>query len=166
MSLPNYLAKIKSAGIYRFVWDKSQVPPQQAETMRLVIGYSDKGPFNTPVYVESPSDFTSIYGNISKRLERKGVYFHRLAQQALQAGPILALNLKPFTDETVGYVNFNANEATAFGDAGVEASEAAVANVFNTNRFWVLDPDTMVDSIKAGGANLTKYITIAATDTK
>ena len=38
MSLPNYLAKIKSSGIYRFVWDKSEVPPQQAETLRLVVG--------------------------------------------------------------------------------------------------------------------------------
>ena len=62
MSLPNYLAKIKSSGIYRFVWDKSQVEPQQAETLRLVVGYSEKGPFNTPVYIDNVNDFTSIYG--------------------------------------------------------------------------------------------------------
>lgn len=160
MSLPNYLAKIKSAGIYRFVWDKSQVPPQQAETLRLVVGYSDKGPFNTPVYVESPSDFTAIYGNISKRLERKGVYFHRLAQQALQAGPILALNLKPFTDETVGYVNFNASEVGGF--AGQAANTEAVEKVFDHNRFWTIDPDALVKNI----STLTSYMTIAATDTK
>ena len=51
MSLPNYLAKIKSSGIYRYVFDKSLVPPQAAETLRLVVGYSEKGPFNTPVYL-------------------------------------------------------------------------------------------------------------------
>ena len=175
MSLPNYLAKIKSAGIYRFVWDKSQVAPQQAETLRLVVGYSDKGPFNTPVYVESVSDFTAIYGNISKRLERKGVYFHRLAQQALQAGPILALNLKPFTKsepatddkeavvgEQVGYINFNASDVAALGDSDDAVNLVDVEKVFNTKRFWALDPDTMVDNIGA----LTNYVTVAATDAK
>ena len=162
MSLPNYLAKIKSAGIYRFVWDKSQVAPQQAETLRLVVGYSDKGPFNTPVYVESVSDFTAIYGNISKRLERKGVYFHRLAQQALQAGPILALNLKPFGEESVGYINFNASDVAALGDSDDSVKSVGVETVFNTKRFWALDPDTMVENI----GNLDGYITVAATDTK
>ena len=57
MSLPNYLAKIKSSGIYRFVWDKSVVPAQEAETLRLVVGYSEKGPFNTPVYIDNTTDF-------------------------------------------------------------------------------------------------------------
>ena len=99
MSLPNYLAKIKSSGTYRFVFDDSTISPQEAaETLRLVCGYSEKGPFNTPVLVETPNDFITIFGNISKRLERRGVYFHRMALQALQAGPILALNLKPFND--------------------------------------------------------------------
>lgn len=96
MSLPNYLAKIKSSGVYRFVWDKSIVPSEEAETLRLLVGYSEKGPFNTPVYFDNTSDFINTFGNISKRLERKGVFFHRSAIQALSAGPILALNLKPF----------------------------------------------------------------------
>ena len=64
MSLPNYLAKIKSAGIYRFVWDKSIAPIQAADTLRLVVGYSEKGPFNTPTYIQSASEFIQIYGNI------------------------------------------------------------------------------------------------------
>ena len=39
MSLPNYLAKIKSSGLYRFTFDKSQIPSElSAETMRLVVG--------------------------------------------------------------------------------------------------------------------------------
>lgn len=172
MSLPNYLAKIKSAGVYRFVWDKSVVPPQQAETLRLVVGYSEKGPFNTPVYVESVSDFKSIYGNISKRLERKGAYFHRLAEQALQAGPILALNIKPFTEaditdesgavikaaEKVQYVNFNASELPT----SEYISSVSVKTLYDTNRFWKLDAEKMVENI----GSLQNYITIAATDTK
>ena len=115
MSLPNYLSNIKSSGIYRFVWDKSQVPAQAAETLRLVVGYSEKGPFNTPVYIESVGDFISIYGNISKRLERRGVFFHRMAIQALSTGPILALNLKPFEEETVTFAAFSSSDLTDEG---------------------------------------------------
>ena len=96
MSLPNYLAKIKSSGIYRFVWDKSQVTAAEAETLRLVVGYSEKGPFNTPVYIDNTADFKTIFGGINKKLEKRGVFFHRMALQALSAGPILALNLKKF----------------------------------------------------------------------
>ena len=156
MSLPNYLAKIKSSGVYRFVWDKSEVPPQQAETLRLVVGYSEKGPFNTPVYIESESDFTSIYGNLSKRLERRGVYFHRLAQQALQAGPILALNLKPFNEETIEYTSFNASEI-----ANPAIQSTMVKSIYDTNRFWALDADQLPERL-----GTSKYVTIAATDVK
>ena len=155
MSLPNYLAKIKSSGIYRFVWDKSVIPAQEAETLRLLVGYSEKGPFNTPVYVESESDFNTIYGSISKRLERRGVYFHRLAQQALQSGPILALNVKPFNDEEVQYVEFNASDKTF-----VQKS-TKVNSVYDTNRFWMLDSDQLPERL-----NCSKYITLATTDTK
>lgn len=156
MSLPNYLAKIKSAGIYRFVWDKSQLPPQQAETMRLVVGYSEKGPFNTPVYIETVADFKAIYGNSTKRLERKGVYFHRLAEQALAAGPILAINLKPFSDEKV-QTWFKDGKEINTGECG----EIEVSKLYDTNRFWTLD----VDQIPAKD-NLDKYFNIAATDVK
>lgn len=158
MSLPNYLANIKSSGTYRFVWDKSQVPAQEASTLRLVVGYSDKGPFNTPVYVESANDFVSIFGNISKRLERRGVYFHRSAIQALSAGPILAINLKPFTQEKLEYLTVDASEING---EGVSPSETAVTTVFDTTRFWALDPAVMVEKLAD-----EKYLTIAATDTK
>ena len=136
MSLPNYLAQIKSSGIYRFVWDKSQVPPQQAETMRLLVGYSEKGPFNTPVYVESVQDFISIFGNVSKRLERKGVYFHRLAQQALQAGPILALNLKKFEAEETNYLTFNPSQINSLGDEGLTPKSTSIKTIRQRQKGW------------------------------
>jgi hypothetical protein len=160
MSLPNYLAKIKSAGIYRFVWDKSEVPPQQAETLRLVVGYSEKGPFNTPVYIDKPSDFTSIYGGISKRLEKKGVYFHRLAQQALQVGPILAFNIKPFKDEEVEYINFDCSESIT------EVRKMPVVDLYDTNRFWAIDADLLPSKIASVNAAAKKYVSIASTDVK
>ena len=159
MSIPQHLAKIKSSGIYRFVWDKSEVPPQQAETLRLVIGYSDKGPFNTLVYTESSNEFTKIFGNISKRKERKGVYFHRLAQQALSAGPILALNLKPFTSETVSTVCFNGKDLSGLDSEDLD--QTLVKDLYNTNRFWKLDPDELPKKL-----NSSSYVNLAMTDVK
>lgn len=177
MSLPNYLAKIKSAGVYRFVWDKSQVPPQQAETLRLVVGYSEKGPFNTPVYIENTDDFKTIFGSASKRLERKGVYFHRLAEQALLAGPILALNIKPFTgpikDESGDITNdgkYEVVNVAAFNGSSEGASEyvtktIAVSDLYDTNRFWKLNEDTIPNKI-SNISHAPRYINIAATDTR
>ena len=126
MAIPNYLAKIKSSGVYRYVFDKSEVPSSERTSMRLVVGYSEHGPFNTPVYIEDAQDFINTFGNISRRLERKGVFFHRLALQALSAGPILALNIKPFKNETTKMVSFNASDTLCRGKIQIEAKVNAV----------------------------------------
>lgn len=160
MSLPNYLAKIKSSGIYRFVWDKSEIAGVDAEVLRLVVGYSEKGPFNTPVYVKSTTEFKSIFGDISKKLEKRGVYFHRNAIQALKAGPILCLNLKKFSNETVTAANFDVlpdrNSTT-----DIHLEQVGIESIYNTTRFWKLDPDTLQHHF-----NSDKYISLAATDSR
>ena len=167
MSLPSYLAKIQSSGVYRYVFDKSIVPSQTAGTLRLLIGYSEKGPFNTPVYIENKSDFINLFGNISKRLERKGVFFHRCALQALTSGPILALNIKPFekqdsvndsANESVNYLAFDPWDQDLYSK---ELEEISVVNVYNTDRFWKLDEDILPKKL-----NTEKYINIVATDSK
>lgn len=177
MSLPNYLAKIKSSGMYRFTFDKSQLPAATAETMRLVIGYSEKGPFNNPVYIENKQDFINLFGNINKRLEKKGVFFHRLALQALSAGPILALNLKPFKDlnegesgivEEVDYLSFDPCDIVA--ETAITTNKMRVLDLFDRDRFWKIDSDLLPKKIndEKGGNDtniLNSYINIAATDT-
>ena len=169
MSLPNYLAKIKSSGMYRFTFDKSQLPAASAETMRLVIGYSEKGPFNNPVYIENKQDFINLFGNVNKRLEKKGVFFHRLALQALSAGPILALNLKPFdsnsknadTKEEIDYVSFNPCDVVA--NNSIEINSMSVLDLFDRDRFWKIESDQLPYKInKDKGTN--EYINIAAID--
>lgn len=159
MSLPNYLANIKSSGIYRFVWDNSIVSAQQAETLRVLIGYSEKGPFNTPVYIESPSDYITIYGNISKKLERKGIFFHRMSLQALSSGPILALNLKPFSDEKVDYATYNPKDLNTLS---IQKQGLEITKLYDTNRFWYLDYDQLPAKI----GDSAKYVSIAASDVK
>jgi len=145
MSLPNYLAKIKSSGIYRFVWDKSEVTATEAETLRLVVGYSEKGPFNTPVYIDNTGDFKTIFGDVNKKLEKRGVFFHRMALQALSAGPILALNLKKFvskeedsTDyEHVEYVHGTPNKSwdmTTDTTPVIKIDSAELKEIYDTAR--------------------------------
>lgn len=165
MSLPNYLAKIKSAGIYRFVWDKSTAPIAAAETLRLVVGYSEKGPFNTPVYVDNTADFIKIFGNINKKLEKRGVFFHRLALQSLGAGPILALNLKRFTDEEVSYINSDIAYDMDSDFAWLNNDKLSVEKVFDTTRFWALEPDVLPANVKQK-RDKHGYLTIATTDSK
>ena len=161
MSLPIHLQSIKSSGVYRFVYDKSVMNNQLSpETLRLLVGYSDKGPFNTPVYITSRDEFIKTYGNISKRLEKKGIYFHRLALEALNGGPILCLNLKAFTDESVRFVNFDANDIYSVTTPTGDTNKKTVTTLYDTNRFWTINAEDLVDAVT------NKYMVISATDTK
>ena len=151
MAIPVQFQQFKSAGIYRVVYDRSTVLGTEAELLRLVVGYSPKGPFNTPVYVKSVSDFKAMFGGISKALEKRGCFFHRTCIHALEAGPILALNLKPFSTESVGYA--------AISKSGIDTSDPKkVTEIYDTTRFWKLDPD------KLNGDDA--YFHIAATNSK
>lgn len=151
MAIPVQFQQFKSAGIYRVVYDRSTVLGTEAELLRLVVGYSPKGPFNTPVYVKSVSDFKAMFGGISKALEKRGCFFHRTCIHALEAGPILALNLKPFTTEEVG--------CAAISKSGIDTNDPKkVTEIYDTTRFWKLDPD------KLNGDDA--YFHIAATNSK
>lgn len=119
MAITNYLAKIKSSGVYRYVFDKSEIPATERNSLRLVVGYSERGPFNTPVFISDASEFIATFGNVSRRMERKGVFFHRMALQALEAGPILALNIKPFKNESAKMISFNASDLVCSDDIEV-----------------------------------------------
>ena len=151
MAIPVQFQQFKSSGIYRGVYVRSTVLGTQAELLRLVVGYSPKGPFNTPVYVKSVSDFRTMFGGISKALEKRGCFFHRTCIHALEAGPILALNLKPFTEEAVG--------CAAISNDGIDISDPKlVTEIYDTTRFWKLEPEKLNDE--------KSYFHIAATNSK
>ena len=70
---------------------------------------------------------------------------------ALEAGPILALNLKPFSTESVG--------CAAISDNGIDTSDPKlVTEIYDTTRFWKLEPEKLNDS--------ESYFHIAATNSK
>lgn len=157
MAIPVYMQNFRHAGIYRVVFDKSTILNQDTNVLRLLVGYSDKGPFNIPTYVQSASDFISMYGGINKTQERRGNFFHRTALAMLNVSPILVLNLKKFANEQVTGMqidtNFNANNP-------IDTVKINVEDIYDTTRFWSLDPEKLND---VRGA---EYINIATTDVK
>lgn len=157
MAIPVYLQNFKHAGLYKIVFDRSTVLSQDTNVLRLLVGYSDKGPFNIPTYIQSAADFIAMYGNINKTQERRGNFFHRTALQMLSVSPILCLNLKKFDTENVTgaqiNTNFNAKDT-------IDTVQIPVADVYDTTRFWSLDPE------KLNEVRGSEYINIATTDVK
>ena len=100
MAISPQLRQFKSSGVYRLEFDKSQTSNIDVSTLRLMVGHSKKGPYNSPILIENVEDFKNVFGDIDKSLEKKGMYFHRSCLAALSRGPILCLNLTTFTAAT------------------------------------------------------------------
>ena len=136
MALSPQLLQFKSSGVYRLEFDKSQTVNIPAETIRLVVGRSKKGPYNTPVFIENTEQFTQVFGGIDKALEKKGMYFHRSCIETLSRGPILALNLTAAdAADRIALVS----PATNSSQEGLAATKASVqySTIFDTDKFWV-----------------------------
>lgn len=164
MAIPVYLQQFKAAGIYRVVFDHSTILNTDTQILRLVVGYSEKGPFNIPVLVRNPQDFKLLYGGISKKLEKRGIYFHRMALQMLQVAPIICLNLKKFENETVG----GASIATDFNPKfnPIDTVNIKVEDIYDTTRFWELDANQLNNLRSADGTLMDQYINLCTTNTK
>ena len=166
MAIPVKFQQFKSAGIYRIVYDKSTVLGTEAELLRLVVGYSPKGPFNTPVYIKSVSEFKTIFGDVSKSLEKRGCYFHRTCIHALSSGPILCLNLKKFSDGTGVGSKENVMQLTTDPEQPFHTIMRSVPSLYDTTRFWTLEPENLndVNSKNSVDADTASYLNIAAID--
>ena len=141
MALSPQLLQFKSSGVYRLEFDKSQTVNIPAETIRLVVGRSNKGPYNTPVLVEDVEQFKQVFGGIDKSLEKKNMFFHRSAIEALSRGPILALNLTKDDEDDKVSVFSPATNSSAEGLSAntIQSSEALAkkfSDVFDTDKFW------------------------------
>ena len=136
MALSPQLLQFKSSGVYRLEFDKSQTVNIPAETIRLVVCRSKKGPYNTPVFIENVEQFTQVFGGIDKALEKQGMYFHRSCIETLSRGPILALNLTAAdAADRIALVS----PATNSSQEGLDATTASVqySSIFDTDKFWV-----------------------------
>ena len=145
MSLPVYLSNIKSSGVYVFEFDKSQIVTTTTATIRLIIGFSKVGPFNTPVFCQDYAFFQNVYGKRDKQLESKGSYFHLSAQEMLLDSPIIALNLLSLDNslDQTEFISFS----TAANQKNQKTGLAPLSGNFNTSKFWKLDSDKVLNNI-------------------
>ena len=149
MALDAELFNLKSAGTYRFERDKSEISNDVATTisnLRLVVGFSKMGPFNTVKLVTSPTQFIKLYGNIDRSLEKKGSFFHRSALAALSAGPILCLNLlnlDPDKDQVV-----EKSFSVSAGDTNKPSVTLPLQSLYNTDKFWFASDEAYLDAVE------------------
>ena len=94
------LSAFKASGVYTLEFDASENIIINPQTIRLVVGYSSIGLFNTPVYCPDVTSFQAVFGDIDRAVEKKGSFFHRSALTCLQSGPIFALNLRILNNTT------------------------------------------------------------------
>ena len=164
MALSPQLLQYKSSGVYRLEFDKSQTANIPAETIRLVVGHSKKGPYNTPVLVSTVEQFIEVFGSIDRNLEKKGMFFHRSALAALTRGPILAINLAKFTDaDRINYAALSTNGADSVSN--ILARDDAYYSFFNTEKFWSPSDEALNDVVGSSRVdNLLRFANIKQDD--
>ena len=149
MAIDVELAGLKAAGTYRFERDLSTLSSGGAteaySNLRLIVGFSKKGPFNSVQLITSSSQFIKLYGNIDRTLEKRGSYFHRSALVALSAGPILCLNLLTLNPEKDQVMHRSIS--TCIKKSNRNICTLPYQTVFNTDKFWFLSSESYLDSV-------------------
>jgi len=160
MALSPQLLNFKSSGVYRLEFDKSQTANINVETLRLVVGHSRKGPYNTPVLIDSQETFNNVFGSIDKGLEKKGMFFHRSCIEALTRGPILALNLGKFVadNDLANYQSLSTN-GTVDANASVDGSKD-YDKFFDNDKFMTPSDTATLATIANGDNNLLNFVNI------
>lgn len=88
------LNSFKAAGIYTLEVDNTaRVADESVDSLRMLVGFSNKGPFNRPVLLTEDADRLRIFGDVDTKLEHKGCFFNRMLRTLVAGGPVIALNL-------------------------------------------------------------------------
>lgn len=154
------LGKYKRPAIYIEEIDNSLIElPAQNVLINLVPGFSKKGPFNRPVYVDNKVDFERIFGTIDRQLENKGSYFHRTCLKMLESGPIWALNLLSTVPERdiLNYVSISTTAIYQNSDITNQYT-APFERFFNRQDFWVRDEESFLDVVNENGDDLERLL--------
>jgi hypothetical protein len=165
MALSPNLLQFKSSGVYRLEFDKSQTVNIPAETIRLVVGRSKKGPYNTPVLIEDVEQFIQVFGGVDKSLEKKNMFFHRSAIECLSRGPILALNMTTADDNDKVAIFSPATNSGIEGLASVPANGSSqllkkYSDVFDTDKFWVPSDEKLLTAAAQDTNHAISFVNI------
>jgi hypothetical protein len=150
------LNRFKASGVYTVEFDASERIVISTQTIRLVVGFSRKGPFNAPVFLRDIKNGRRIFGEIDKFLESKGSFFHRALETCLTTGPIFALNLLPLNNVPVsegGDATTYRSFALAADDENGNVTKALLASFFNQERFWFPDAEYLQATVNSNFAN-------------
>jgi hypothetical protein len=156
------IGKYRRPGIFFEEFDLSIIPPPPAPAplaSSLVVGFSKKGPINTPILISNVDDLEKIYGPLDRTLERKGSYFHRTIAKILETSPVLAMNLLPTSDE-LDRIQYR-SLSTATDKMNSSVIEIPFRYIHDTSSFWTRDNETFIDNVKneENGSNRLFHIT-------
>lgn len=136
------LSQFKASGVYTLEFDASANVILTTQTIRLVVGFSNQGPFNAPVYIPDVTTAIAIFGEIDRNLEAKGSFFQRSIFTCLNAGPVFALNLLRLnndedspTADIVPYFGYSVDTEQSNG----VLTDKLYASYYNKERFWYAD---------------------------
>lgn len=157
------IASIKGSGVVTKIVDntvRSQILPQGE--VRLIYGFSKDGVFNRPVLLEAGDVENSerIYGSRDRKLERKGSWFHRSLEIALNEGSVLALNLLKTNNEVDAFgvptANADVSDYKSFSmspnDVNGDKQSKLYASYFAKDRFWIPDTDYLLATRESSDA--------------
>ena len=153
------LNQFKASGVYTVEFDASERIVVNTNTLRLVVGFSRKGPFNTPVFLRDVKDANTIFGEVDKFLEARGSFFHRSLATALRVGPVYAINLLPLNNKPVydggDAVDYISYSLSAGEQNGIKA-RSLYESFYNTERFFRLSEDNLLAVADTNVANTGK----------
>jgi len=137
------LSQFQSAGVYTIEVDLSERIVVDTQALRLLPGFSKVGPFNAPVFIRSTRDRFRFFGDVDKKLERKGSFFHRSIDTCLLQSPVFAINLlnvdgDPATSaDKVDLIGFSIDSSIS----NENITNDLYVNFFNRQRFWRADTE-------------------------
>lgn len=113
-----------------------------APNVHFVPGFSKKSTvFNRPLLITSGSQRKMYFGDIDRNLERKGSFFHRTIDIALQTAPVYAMNLlKTDENDTLEHASLSLT-AQHFNK---EVDEQRYDDFFNKAGFWQRDTESFL----------------------
>lgn len=157
------LNQFKASGVYTLEYDMSENIVINTQTIRLIVGFSRKGPFNAPVYLPDKQTAKIVFGDIDPLLERRGSFFHRAIYTALDVGPVYGLNLLALNDDVtdpkkdiVGYQSFSI--ATTEPN-GILQNEL-LSSFYNKERFWFPDQEYFLANVNKDATNKGKLLNV------
>ena len=173
ISLSDLRYKYIGAGVYTVISDESVTSqPANGIQVQLIVGSSKVGQVNRPFYIEKGDlkTFRSLFGTIDKTLERRGSFFHRSAEVALQSSPILAMNVVPLNNtthngnptaeaDTAEYQTFSVDTLKP----NCDKRSKLFASYFQKERFYIPKKEYLLATRQATDKELFSLVNIGST---